>query len=64
MLASVETAKVLSSVGFDWFFLDNEHSPLVDYQVKTLRPTGGMQQSANGRSEMSTSVTLQTAAHM
>jgi 2-keto-3-deoxy-L-rhamnonate aldolase RhmA len=27
-LASAETAEVLAGVGFDWFFLDNEHSPL------------------------------------
>jgi 2-dehydro-3-deoxyglucarate aldolase len=27
-LASAETTEVLASVGFDWFFLDNEHSPL------------------------------------
>ena len=27
-LASAETAEVLAGVGFDWFFLDNEHSPM------------------------------------
>lgn len=27
-LASAEIAEVLAGVGFDWFFLDNEHSPL------------------------------------
>ncbi|MBI5567481.1 MAG: 2,4-dihydroxyhept-2-ene-1,7-dioic acid aldolase [Chloroflexi bacterium] len=40
-LASAETAEVLASVGFDWFFLDNEHSPLEALELQSIiRATG------------------------
>jgi 2-keto-3-deoxy-L-rhamnonate aldolase RhmA len=35
-LASAETAEVLAGVGFDWFFLDNEHSPLEALELQDI----------------------------
>ncbi len=40
-LASAETAEVLAGAGFDWFFLDNEHSPLEALELQgIIRATG------------------------
>ena len=42
-LASAETAEVLAGVGFDWFFLDNEHSPLEALELQgIIRATGSI----------------------
>ncbi len=40
-LASTETAEVLAGVGFDWFFLDNEHSPLEALELQRVMQAAG-----------------------
>ena len=40
-LGSAETAEVLASVGFDWFFLDNEHSPLEALELQNVIRAAG-----------------------
>jgi 2-keto-3-deoxy-L-rhamnonate aldolase RhmA len=40
-LASAETAEVLAGVGFDWFFLDNEHSPLEALELQGIIRAAG-----------------------
>lgn len=40
-LASPETAEVLASAGFDWLFLDNEHSPMEAPQLQTVIRAAG-----------------------
>ena len=42
-LASTETAEVLANVGFDWFFLDNEHSPMEAVELQgVIRAMGSI----------------------
>jgi 2-dehydro-3-deoxyglucarate aldolase len=40
-LASAETTEVLAGVGFDWFFLDNEHSPLETLELQRIIQAAG-----------------------
>lgn len=40
-LNSSEAAEVLSSLGFDWFFLDNEHSPLEALELQGIVRAAG-----------------------
>jgi 2-dehydro-3-deoxyglucarate aldolase len=40
-LASAETAEVLAGVGFDWFFLDNEHSPMEALELQHVMQGAG-----------------------
>lgn len=40
-LNSSEAAEVLSGLGFDWFFLDNEHSPLEALELQGIVRTAG-----------------------
>jgi 2-dehydro-3-deoxyglucarate aldolase len=40
-LGSVETTEVLAGVGFDWFFLDNEHSPLEALEMQHIVQAAG-----------------------
>jgi len=40
-LASAETAEVLASTGFDWFFLDNEHSPMEAVELQRVMQGAG-----------------------
>ena len=40
-LDSPEVAEVLASLGFDWFFLDNEHSPLEALELQGIIRAAG-----------------------
>ncbi len=40
-LGSPEVAEVLASLGFDWFFLDNEHSPLEALELQGIIRAAG-----------------------
>ena len=40
-LSSPETAEVLAAAGFDWLFLDNEHSPMEAPQLQAVSRAAG-----------------------
>ena len=40
-LASAEVVEVLTHIGFDWLFIDAEHSPLSAKEVRNIIQTAG-----------------------